>query len=153
MGTGSFPGIKFTNNQAEQLTILRPLENTENIQTEVKTATIYTDSRMTLDSLKNSNIHTFFVEEIRRKLTGMRKIVWKIQFSWVKAHVGIQGNELADTLAKEAATNADIIECYKNFPKSVVLSELGGINVEKWQRGMGPNDKRRNHKRILPGSC
>jgi len=123
-----------TNNQAEQLTILRALEHTENMQTEDKTATIYTDSRMTQDSLKNNNIHTFLIEEIRRKLTEMGKIKWKIQFCWVKAHVGVQGNELADTLAKEAATNADIIECYKKVPKSVVISELEGISVEKWQR-------------------
>ena len=41
---------------------------------------------------------------------------------------------MADTLAKEAATNADIKECCKKVPKSVVLSELGGISVEKWQR-------------------
>jgi ribonuclease HI len=45
-----------TNNQAEQLAILRALEYTENKETEDKTATIYTDSRMTMDSLKNSNI-------------------------------------------------------------------------------------------------
>jgi hypothetical protein len=89
---------------------------------------------MTLDSLKDSNIHTFLIEEIRRKLMEMWKIDWKIQFCWVKAHVRIQGNELADTLAKEAATKSDIIECYKKVPKSVVLSELGGISVEKWQR-------------------
>jgi ribonuclease HI len=72
---------------------------------------------MTLHSLKNSNIHTFFIEDLRRRLTQMKKLDWKIQFSWVKAHVGIQGNELADTLAKEAATNVDIIECYKKVPK------------------------------------
>jgi ribonuclease HI len=99
-----------TNNKAEQMAILRAPEYRENIQTEDKTATIYTDSQMTVASLKNSNIHTFLIEEIRRKLTEMGKIDWKIQFSWVKAHIGIQGNELADTLAKEAATNADIIE-------------------------------------------
>jgi hypothetical protein len=43
-------------------------------------------------------------------------------------------HELADTLAKEAATNADITECYKKVPKIVVPSELGVIRVEKWQR-------------------
>jgi hypothetical protein len=43
-------------------------------------------------------------------------------------------NELADTLAKEAATNADLRECYKKVPKCVVLSELGEISFEKWQR-------------------
>jgi ribonuclease HI len=123
-----------TDNQAEQLAIFRALEYTGNIEREDKTDTKYTDSRMTQDSLKNSNIHTFLIEEIRRKVEEMDKINWKIQFCWVKALAGIQGNELADTLAEEAATNADIIECYKKVAKSVVLIELGRISVEKWQR-------------------
>jgi ribonuclease HI len=64
----------------------------------------------------------------------MGKINWKNQLCWVKAYVEIQGNELADTLAKEAATNTDIMECYKKVPKSVVRSELGEKSVEMWQR-------------------
>jgi len=68
---------------------------------------------------------------------GMRKIDWKVQFCWVKAHVGIQGNELADTLAKKAAMNADIIECYKK-----VLSELGGSG-----KGNGTKQQRENTSR------
>jgi len=51
-----------TNNEAEKLAILRALEYTESLQTEDKTATIYTDSRMTLDSLKSRKIHTFLIE-------------------------------------------------------------------------------------------
>ena len=60
------------------------------------------------------------------------KINWKTQFSLIKAHFGIVGNELADALAKKVAKKADIIECYKKVPKSVVISELGERSVEKW---------------------
>jgi hypothetical protein len=67
-------------------------------------------------------------------LTELKEIDWIIQFCWVKAHVGIEGNELADALAKKAASNADISESYQNVPKSVALSELGAISVKKWQK-------------------
>jgi len=114
---------RWTNNQAEQLAILRALEYIENIQTEDKKATMYTNSQITLDSLKNNTNHTFLIEEIRKRLAEMGTTNWTVQFYWVKAHVGIQGNELPDTLAEEAATNADLIESYKKVPKSVVMSE------------------------------
>jgi len=113
---------------------VRALEYTEILQREDKTASLYTDSRMTLASLKNRNIHITLIEEIRRKLTEMGKTNWKINFSWVKVHVRIQGNELPDTIAKEAATNLDIKESYKEVPKSVVISELGEISAERTQR-------------------
>jgi len=32
----------------------------------------------------------------------------KVEFSWVKAHAGQRGNELADRLAKEASSSKDI---------------------------------------------
>jgi ribonuclease HI len=125
---------------------LKAQEFTENIETEDKTATIYTDSRMTLDSLTNRNIHTYLIQEIRRKVEEIGEINLKIQFCCVKAHVGIQGSEIGDTLAKEAATNTDIIDCYKKVPKSVVLSEPGGISVEKWQREWDQRAKGQSQK-------
>jgi ribonuclease HI len=106
----------------------------ENIQTTDSIATIYTDSQIAYDKLQNSNTQTYIIEEIRRKLTEMKKSRWKITLSWVKAHAGIRGNELADTLAKKAATSENITENYKRVPKSVVLRELEKESVRKWQR-------------------
>jgi ribonuclease HI len=41
----------------------------------------------------------------------MEQVDWKIHFSWVKVHDGIQENELADWLAKEVGTKKDITLC------------------------------------------
>jgi ribonuclease HI len=112
-------------NQAEQLAILTTLKYTENMQTTEKTVTIYIESLITLESLRNVNIHTYLIEEIRKKLNGIRKTNWKINLRWVKAHIGIRGNELADKLAKKAAPNVNIKESYNRNPKNVILKELG----------------------------
>jgi len=51
----------------------------------------------------------------------------------MKTHAGHHGNELADQLAKEAATNNGIIECYNKIPKSTVKSEFSENSVKMWQ--------------------
>ena len=85
----------------------------------------------------------------------MRKINWKIQFSFIKAHVGILRNELADALPKKAVKKADIIECYKKVPKSLVISELSERSLktgkENWteqQRDKSQNNICRQTDRL-----
>ena len=54
-----------SNNQAEQLAILKVLEAIESMNSHIinpRTVTIFTDSRVSLDSLQNSNNHTHLVE-------------------------------------------------------------------------------------------
>jgi ribonuclease HI len=122
-----------SNNQAEQLAILKALENIQNMDTNHKKVQIYTDSQITLESLKNRKIHKYLIGKIRREVIELERHNWKIEFNWIKAHAGHQGNEMADELAKEAATNSDIKECYLRIPKNAVKREPNEISETKRQ--------------------
>jgi len=43
-----------------------------------------------------------------------------MHFGWVKGHVGIEGNELVDRLAKEAAVEDGLI-VYGKMPRQVII--------------------------------
>jgi ribonuclease HI len=121
-----------SNNQAEQLAIIKALEKIKNLDKNEKTAQVFTDSRITLDALKNRKTHAHLIEKIRTKVIELEKQKWKIDFHWVKAHTGQHGNELADQLAKEAAASTGY-EIYKRIPKRTVISELNEGSLIKWQ--------------------
>ena len=106
-----------------------------------------------MDKLQNSNIHTYIAEEIRRKITVLQDTEWKITFCWVKAHAGIRGNELADSLAKRAAANKNIPESYNKIPKSVVMKDLEEESVKKWLRKWPQTTKGSNTKEYFPDAA
>ena len=140
----------YSNNQAEQIAVLKTLEHVQRMDIKDKTVRIYTDSVITLHSMKNRKNHAFLIEEIRRKVTEMEKEKWKITFSWIKAHAGYQGNELADNLAKEAANDRDIQECYNRFPKSSVRKELRENSITQWQMEWDDTNKGSRTKSFSP---
>ena len=75
---------------------------------------------------------------------------WNITLRWVKAHVGIKGNELANTLAKKAAKDETMLESYKRIPKSVVAREFEEESIRKWQREWTQTTKGRTKKDFFP---
>jgi hypothetical protein len=80
----------------------------------------------------------------------MNKANWEVKLGWVKAHAGIMGNELADTLAKKAAKNESLTEEYNRIPKSVVTRELEEESVTKWQRNGTQTTKGSTTKEYFP---
>jgi ribonuclease HI len=61
-----------SNNQVEQLAIakaLEALETTDIEENSPRNAAIITDSRISLDSIKNINNHSYLIEEIQERLS------------------------------------------------------------------------------------
>jgi ribonuclease HI len=65
-----------SNNQAEQLAIVKALEVIESQQenhNKHRTAVIYTNSKITLDSIRSAKNHNHLVEEIRKRAVTLNK--------------------------------------------------------------------------------
>ena len=113
-----------SNNQAEQLAIANALEKIQNLnhlQGNQRSVAIHTDSRITLDATANPRNHQSLVEQIRDEIRRLENDNWTIHFTWVKAHNGNYGKELADQLAKEAAGSNEVETAYNKIPKSAVV--------------------------------
>jgi ribonuclease HI len=91
-----------SNNEAEQMAILKSLEELTSLSDQnEKKAAIYTESKVTLASLRNKFIQSPLIVEIRNIVRQLMNQNWSIHFGWVKAHSGIEGNELANKLPKK----------------------------------------------------
>jgi transposase-like protein len=141
-----------TNNQAGAFAITKALEYIQTTQSNEynKSATVYTDSRMTLDSLHNPDKHTSQIEEIRLTAYELKNRGWTIRFRWIKAHAGNWGNELADRLAKEASDKTESPINLNRIPKSVIKKILEDNSVESWQKEWDTSQKGRATKEYVP---
>jgi ribonuclease HI len=73
-----------SHNQAEQLAIVKALETIKDIyiaENIPRAVTVHTDSRITLQALKNPNNHRHLIEEIRKRAITLEKQNWKITFT------------------------------------------------------------------------
>jgi ribonuclease HI len=132
-----------SNNQAEQIAVLKALEQLPKLDASTGTmVAIFTDSEVARDSLKNYSMHSSLIEEIRNKVRHLSTLNWTIHFGWVKANIGIEGNEAVDKLAKEAAHDEDdqnII--YDRTSATTVATEINMQGLIQWQSQWNSTEK------------
>jgi ribonuclease HI len=140
-----------SNNKAEQMAIVKALKQTGKLHINnniPKTATVHTDSRITFQSLQNTKKHKYLIEESRKTAIALEKRNWKITFTWIKAHAGIYGNELADKLAKVAARKDNI--SFKRIPQNEIVQQLRAQSIAKWQNQWDYTTKGLATKQLFP---
>jgi len=75
---------KCSNNQVEQLAIIKGLEAVKVIETREdtpRTAEIYTGSQITINSITNTSNHNSLIEEIRKHTLQLQRDNWEIWFT------------------------------------------------------------------------
>lgn len=95
---------------------------------------IFCDSRAALDSIINNDCYHPLAVEARENIIALQGIGKIIKILWIKAHVGIKGNERADKLAKEAALKLKTKADYSACPVSYIKTQIRGTSIKEWHR-------------------
>jgi len=132
--------------QAELLALDEALKWTQNnAKTDV---TIFTDSLSSVEAIKNrSNVHPL-VNSIHRRLHSLHGRI-NVRITWVKAHVGIQGNEQADSAAKDAALQHRA-KAYTSFPLSYAKRLIRQETMDAWQEEYSSSETGSTTKMFFP---
>lgn len=93
---------------------------------------ILSDSRSALEAIANPNSVNPIVSEIHRQMRTIEDAHRNIHLYWIKAHVGIAGNERADELAKDAALNKKTSPAYDRIPVSFLRHSLRQSTITTW---------------------
>ncbi|KAG8177089.1 hypothetical protein JTE90_015740 [Oedothorax gibbosus] len=93
---------------------------------------LFSDSRSGLQTIANPDNRCSIAKSILEHIENAKTLHVKLKFNWVKAHVGIIGNELADSAAKEA-TELEHQNWAQKLPKSYLRRSLKIMAQDLWQ--------------------
>ncbi|XP_044765225.1 uncharacterized protein LOC123321604 [Coccinella septempunctata] len=138
---------------AELFSIFKSLEYVEEKYQEFASdkILILSDSRSCLSSLSILRLdYTFTIihKYILETLAKLKSWGLQVHFLWVKSHVGIEGNEVVDELAKQAS-RMDIVECRIYSPRDLI-PHIKSTMFAKWEGIYNTQTKAKHYKSIQP---
>lgn len=116
--------------QAELHAILTALEWLQTVK-DVRTIALFSDSSSSLHAASNFMPKNSTVQSVQKQLHTLEKRGKTVILRWVKAHIGVTGNEAADLLAKEATKREP--EVSLQLPKSYITKLLQESLIQNWQ--------------------
>ncbi|XP_062528221.1 retrovirus-related Pol polyprotein from type-1 retrotransposable element R1 [Bombyx mori] len=134
--------------QAELLAICRSTR--EIIKHPKDSFGIYSDSRSSLEAVTNNRSLHPLVVEIRRNLEECKRRNKRVELFWIKAHAGLEGNERADQLAKEAALKLKTKPDYDLCPVSCVRRQIRLGSLEVWNKRYSDGETAATTKLFFP---
>lgn len=109
-------------------------EYSQNILVQVDSFRIFSDSESTLKavcSIQGLNYESPLICEIRCKILDLKEKGIEVELFWIPSHVGIQGNEQADKMAKVATEKISVIN--RDIPVSDLFRKFKSLCCGKNQ--------------------
>ncbi|XP_037299017.1 uncharacterized protein LOC119190702 [Manduca sexta] len=119
--------------QAELLALRKAVE--EALRSGLPACGIFSNARSALDVVARGDSLHPIAFEIKKLIKEAKKRTQKIELFWVKAHVGLEGNERADVLANDAAQHLKTRAHYDKCPVSFVKRQIRKDSIEPEIRG------------------
>ncbi|GIY73973.1 uncharacterized protein CDAR_598601 [Caerostris darwini] len=109
-------------------------------------AKIITDSRSVLQAVQNTNNDYPPVLQIKSLIANSAT---RIELIWTRAHIGVVGNEIADSYAKEATTKDDI-DFHLNTTINHIKKAAHKAIIVEWQQQWSNSVKGRPVHELCP---
>ena len=142
----NFHAGRLTNNAsiytAELTALLQSLKIVSNLQG--RSFTIYSDSYSSLLAIKRYNPVHPVVQKIQEALLELDLKSKSVHFCWVPAHVGIPGNELADSEARAVIDRERVT--FHHIPHSDMKRVIHSFIKGKWQERWSSPELENNKK-------
>ena len=111
--------------------------------------TILSDSRSSLDLLRNPRSTHPLANAIQRNIQRIREQGREVKLTWLRAHIGTAGNERADELAKNAALSANP-HSYVKTSLAYIKTKIREESILRWQDRYTTSSTGATTKEFLP---